>query len=319
MSIIPPNISLIGVASDSGGLVSGASTAPAKLRQAGVIESLLSLGLQVEDSGNISLTHLPLSKSANISGIDLTKATPEELLATNLSEVFLVCRELNLQVNQALEEQKFPLILGGDHSLSIGSISAFANYYQKKNQRTGLIWIDTHADLNLPRSSPSKCIFGMPTAFLLGRSPGLLSSLARITPAIDPKHIVYVGLRDVDEEEKTFISASKLKAFTMQDIDILGMSEVMSRAISIASAGTAGFVASYDLDVCDPSLAPATGTPIRGGFTFREAHLSVELLAASNKMLGFELVEFNPSLDIEDKTCQLAISLVESAMGKTIL
>jgi arginase len=198
-------------------------------------------------------------------------------------------------------------------------VAAVSNFYAAQKQRTGLIWIDSHPDLNTPDTSYSQNIYGMSVAVLLGRLPGLLASIQTRKPAIDLRNFCYIGLRDVDPPEREAIKSLNISAFTMKDIDLHGLPRIMERAIAIASEGTAGFVASFDLDVCDPPIVPGVGFPVRGGFTYREAELVWELLYDSKKLRSIELVELNPTLDRNQVTAELGISLLESAVGKAIL
>ncbi|MCB0346527.1 MAG: arginase, partial [Bdellovibrionales bacterium] len=203
---------------------------------------------------------------------------------------------------------------------SIGSISAISSFYRAQGKKIGVIWIDTHSDIHTPTTSISKNIHGMSIAFLAGLAPGAFASLSGDQAAVSLDSLAYIGLRDVDSAEKEVIKKQSISAFTAHNIDRWGMGQVVEEAIKIASKDTAGFVVSFDLDVCDPNIAPATGTPMRGGLTYRESHLALEMLHESGRMLGFELVEYNP--DLEDERCQtgeLAISLVESALGARIL
>lgn len=306
---------LIGYACGVGGKILGAKEGPRVLRSRNLIETLKKIGVEVADFGDA----FPVASLGEEEQIR-EKATPLENRALYLAAVYVACKNLHKLTLEALEKNYVPLILGGDHSLSIGSISAISNFYGKKNQKVGMIWIDTHPDINTPDTSTSRNIFGMSVAALTGLIPGgVLESLQNKAPAVDLKNLVYVGLRDIDPPEKERIRSLGITTFTMKDVDILGLHEVMNRAIKVASEGTAGFVASFDVDVCDPVFAPGTGTTIRGGLTYRESHLAVEMMHDSKKMLAFELVELNPSLDKDFKTADLAVSIFESAVGKSIL
>jgi arginase len=223
------------------------------------------------------------------------------------------------KVLRSLEESCFPLVLGGDHSLSIASVAAVSNYYRRKGEKLGLIWIDTHPDLNTVKTSPSKRIFGTPVSYLLGQAQGLFSSFQEGGSAISFENLAYVGIRDVDKGEKELINKLKINSFSMKLIDIKGVATALEEAIAVASKGTSGFIVSFDLDVCDPSLVPGTGTPKRGGLTYRESHLIIELLYDCQKMRSIEIVELNTILDRDFKTAHLALSLIESAFGKSIL
>lgn len=305
--------SLIGYAYGEAGRIAGCGDAPRTLRELALIERLTKLGISVSDLGDSA------AEAPQIGEASLNMASPAELMTKNLLPTYSACLGLAAKTREALESQTTPLIIGGDHSLSIGSVAAVSNFYQAKGEKIGLIWIDTHADINTPETSPSGGIFGMSVAFLTGQIPGILSSLQKPAPAVSLDKVVYIGLRDLDPGEKTLIKAKNITTFTMKDIDILGLAEVTKRALAVATAGTAGYVASFDLDVCDPPLVPGTGLPVRGGLTYREAHLLLELLAEDQRMLSFELVELNPKLDRDFVTAELAVSLLESVVGKSIL
>jgi arginase len=307
------NIGIIGYACDFGGTVSGTRAGPKRFREKGLEHRLQSLGFNVTDFGDAELA-LPASI---VHPSNAVKFSEQEAQCKFPFEVFTVCKDLYKLTNDALSAGNFPLVLGGDHSLSIGSVAAIADYYHP--QPIGLIWIDAHPDINTPLTSPSKNFFGMSVAVLTGEFAGGLSSLQQHSPAIPHKNLSFIGLRDVDQGEKELIRNKQLSAFSMSEIDKYGIYHCIQESIKIASADTAGFVVSFDLDVCDPHLVPGTGTPMRGGITFREAHLVLETLAASQKMLGFDLVELNPTLDQNDITVDLALGLLESVFGKRIL
>ncbi|MBP9839173.1 MAG: arginase, partial [Proteobacteria bacterium] len=237
----------------------------------------------------------------------------------NIVPTLASCKVLNEKTTLALNKGHIPIILGGDHSLSIGSVSAVSSFYEKQQKKVGLIWIDSHADINIPSTSPSNNLFGMSVASLLDLFTGYATTMQTKRPAVDINNLVYIGLRDLDKGEVEFIKDLKINAFTIKDIDILGMAEVTKRAIQIATDNTCGYVLSFDLDVCDPSIVPGTQTPVRGGITFREAHLLMELIADNQKMLSLEMVELNPLLDRDFITAELAVSLIESGLGKKIL
>jgi arginase len=216
-------------------------------------------------------------------------------------------------VDGALAETRLPIVLGGDHSIALGSIPAMA-----RGRSIGLLWIDAHGDFNTPETTPSGNIHGMPLAVLCGAGDPRLVNLVYPGRKVDPGHVALVGVRDLDEGEKALLREHGIVVFTIQHIDRLGMDRVMERALAITTEGTAGVVASVDLDVLDPREAPGVGTPVAGGISFREAHLSMELLAESGRLVGLDLVEVNPILDRENSTAQLAAGLAWSALGKQI-
>jgi len=212
-----------------------------------------------------------------------------------------------------------PLVLGGDHSIAVGTVAGISNFYRAQKQEIGLLWIDAHADMNTPESSPSGNVHGMPLACCAGSGPEQLKNLLGYSPKVDPASIALIGLRDVDEIERRNVRALGVQAFTMRDIDERGMRFVMDEAIAITTRNTAGFHLSFDMDFLDPESAPGVGTPVRGGATYREAHLAMELIADSGKMLSMEVVEVNPVIDEVNRTAELAVELILSAMGKKIL
>jgi len=210
-------------------------------------------------------------------------------------------------------------VLGGDHSLAAGSVAASADWVRRTQDRPlGLIWIDAHGDMNTPASSTSGNVHGMPLAALLGNEPAELSTIGS-NPSISPDHTVLVGIRNIDEEEKAQIRASGIHTFTMKDIDRSGIAVIAERAIAIATSGTGGVHVSFDLDVCDPVIAPGVGTPVKGGFDYREAHMIMELVADSQQLVALDLVEVNPTLDIRNTTAEFGTELALSALGKNIL
>jgi arginase len=212
-----------------------------------------------------------------------------------------------------------PIVLGGDHSLGAGSVAAAATHMRNHGKPLGLIWVDAHADMNNPASTESGNVHGMPLAALLGSGPVELARFSGTAAAVSAKHTVLVGIRNLDDVEKRIVRGSKVHAFTMKEIDRLGIAEVMERALAIATRGTGGFHVSYDLDVCDPTVAPGVGTPVKGGLSYREAHVVMELAAESGKMTSFDLVEVNPTLDVRNTTAELGTELALSALGKNIL
>jgi arginase len=209
--------------------------------------------------------------------------------------------------------------LGGDHSVAIGTVSGVSRALRKKKKALGLIWIDAHADMNTPQSSPSGNVHGMPLACIIGRGPRELTEIFQYSPKVEPKNVVLVGIRNVDELEKKVVQDSGVRVFTMRDIDERGLRVVMTEAVEIASSGTAGFHVSLDMDAVDPVAAPGVGTPVKGGFTYREAHLAMEIVCDSGGMVSMEVVEVNPVIDEVNRTAELAVELVTSAMGKRIL
>lgn len=222
-------------------------------------------------------------------------------------------------VGDTLSKDDFPLVLGGDHSVAVGTVSGISQFFRRRGQKIGLIWLDAHADMNTPESSPSGNVHGMPLACIVGLGPPELTDLFGYRPKVDPQRTVIVGLRDVDQLEKPHVRQSGVRAFTMRDIDERGLRSVMQEAIRVASSGAAGLHLSLDLDFVDPKDAPGVGTPVRGGATYREAHLAMEMICDSGRMVSMEVVEVNPVIDESNRTADLAVELVMSGLGKRIL
>jgi arginase len=223
------------------------------------------------------------------------------------------------RIYQTLEAGYFPVSLGGDHSVAIGTQAGAAKFYRDREQSIGCIWLDAHADMNTPETSSSGNVHGMPFAATLGLGPEPLTKIFGYAPKIQPKNCVLIGARALDSRERRLVKDSGINVFTMRAIDEQGMRTVMEKSLALATEGTAGFVVSFDMDVMDPDEAPGVGTPVRGGITFREAHLAMEMVADNKKMLALELVEINPIIDILNKTAILGVGLVSSALGKKIL
>jgi arginase len=222
-------------------------------------------------------------------------------------------------VESALEDGSTPVILGGDHSIAIGSVAGLASFYRNRDKKVGIVWLDAHTDINTPETSPSGNIHGMPLAALLGYGAKELTGVAGFSPKLLPEHTVVIGARSVDPGEREIIKSLGVRVFTMKDVDERGMSTVVDEAIEIASRNTAGFHVTMDMDFLDPSYAPGVGTPERGGATYRESHLAMEKLSDSGRVLSVEVSEVNPLFDTANKTAQLAVELILSALGKKIM
>jgi arginase len=299
-------VHIIGVPLDLGGNRRGTDMGPSAFRIAGIGERIAGLGIQVTDKGNVEAP-IPEKKGAG---------DPRKKY---VKEIARVCQKVYQSSLESFAAGAMPIVLGGDHSLGAGSVAAAAAQLRKSNTPLGLIWVDAHADMNNPGSSESGNVHGMPLAALLGAEPAELAHIVPDPPAILAKHTVLVGIRNLDDVEKSLVRGSRVHVFTMKDIDRLGIGEVMERAIAIASKGTGGFHVSYDLDVCDPSVAPGVGTPVKGGLSYREAHLVMESVAETGKLTSFDLVEVNPTLDVRNTTAELGTELALSALGKSIL
>jgi arginase len=239
--------------------------------------------------------------------------------AKYVAEIALSCQHLAAAVGQALSRGRFPLALGGDHSVAVGTMGGVSQHFREKGQKVGIVWLDAHADMNTPDSSPSGNVHGMPLACIVGMGPPKLTHLLGYAPIVDPRNAVIVGLRDVDQVERSHVRESGVRAFTMRDIDERGLRAVMEEAIRVACDDTVGFHLSLDMDFVDPKDAPGVGTPVRGGVTYREAHLAMEMICDSGQMVSMEVVEVNPVIDEVNRTADLAVELVMSGLGKRIL
>lgn len=299
-------VHLIGVPLDLGGNRRGVDMGPSAFRIAGLGEQLQALGLEVTDKGDV---HSPIPE---IRG-------PGDPKKRYVREIAEVCRELYGKALASLDAGALPLVLGGDHSLGAGSVAAAAEWQRRQGRALGVIWVDAHADMNAPSTTLSGNVHGMPLAALLGPEPAELSGLGGTSPAIQARHTVLVGLRNLDEREKQAVRESGVHVFTMKDIDRNGIATVMDRALALALDGTGGVHVSFDLDVCDPSVAPGVGTPVKGGLDYREAHVVMEMVAECGRLTSLDLVEVNPTLDVRNTTAELGTELALSALGKRIL
>jgi arginase len=301
------DIRVIGVPLDMGASRRGVDMGPSAMRVAGLEARLEALGHHVTDGGNIRVE------------IAETQTLGNEK-ARYLKEIAETCTRTAEAVVKTLDEGKIPLLLGGDHSVAVGSVSGVAEYYRRQGQKIGLVWIDAHGDINTPETSPSGNVHGMPLAALLGMGPEALTKIFGYAPKVVAENAVLIGVRDIDAGERENLRRAGMTAvYTMRDIDERGMRAVMEEALRAAGDGTAGYHVSLDMDWIDPEDAPGVGTPVRGGATYREAHLAMEILADHDHMLSFELVEVNPVIDEHNRTADLAVELACSAFGKKIL
>jgi arginase len=305
-SITPRKIRVIGVPLDLGQSRRGVDMGPSAVRVAGLEARLEEVGHVVEDGGNVPVS-LPEQKKAG----DPSAKYLKEITSTCVKEAELVVK--------TLEAGMVPLVLGGDHSVAAGTVSGVAEFYRRDNKKIGLLWIDAHSDVNTPESSPSGNVHGMPLAALMGLGPADLGNIYDFSPKVSPENCVLVGVRDIDDRERENIRRAGIEVFTMRDIDERGMRTVMEEALRMAGRGTAGYHVSLDMDWIDPEDAPGVGTPVRGGATYREAHLAMEIIADHGRMLSFEIVEVNPVIDERNRTADLAVELALSAFGKKIL
>ena len=299
-------LAIIGAPLDLGQDRRGVDMGPSALRVANLNQRIEALGYDVLDTGNIA--------------VEQAESWPEgDEHAKYLPQIAAACEDLGLKVAKALQSGRMPLVLGGDHSVAVGTAGGVSKYFHDRGQSVGLIWLDAHADMNTPDSSPSGNIHGMPLACILGIGPPELVDLFGYHPKIAPGNAAIVGLRDVDQLERPHVRHSGIRAFTMRDIDERGLRAVMEEAIRVASDGTAGFHLSLDMDFVDPQHAPGVGTPVRGGATYREAHLAMEMICDSRNMVSMEVVEVNPVIDEVNRTADLAVELIMSGLGKRIL
>jgi arginase len=300
------HIAIIGAPLDLGQGRRGVDMGPSAVRVANLNGRIAAMGYTVEDLGNVP--------------VEQAEASPEgHPHAKYLPQIAATCTRLATLVGQTLTRGAFPIVLGGDHSVAVGAVSGVSQFFREQDRKVGLIWLDAHADMNTPDSSPSGNVHGMPLACIVGMGPPELTDLFGYRPKIDPRNTVIVGLRDVDQLEKPHVRDSGVSAFTMRDIDERGLRSIMEEAIRTAGAGTAGFHLSLDMDFVDPTDAPGVGTPVRGGVTYREAHLALEMIGDSGQMVSMEAVEVNPVIDERNRTAELAVELVLSGLGKRIL
>ena len=302
-------LQVIGVPLDLGASRRGTDGGPMALRVAGLRAALRKMGYEVALDVDISVPQRETQE----------RNKDPQCSAHFKSEILTVCRDLAHATYDALKQGYFPLITGGDHSVAMGSVSASSHFYREQQQEIGLLWFDAHGDMNTPQSSPSGNIHGMPLAHLLGRGDADLVDILSQGAKVKPENVVLLGVRDIDKSEQQIIRDSGVHVFTMRDIDERGMAAVSHEAIRLVTENTAGFHLSFDLDGCDPTVIPGTGTTVQGGVNFREAHLLLELCAESEALLAMDVVELNPFLDDKNVSAERAILLIQSALGQRIL
>jgi len=299
-------VSFLGVPLGYGASMAGVDMGPAALRVARLHQRIARLGYSVQDLGDMRL--------------ERPQTFPEvDDKLKYVREISNACEQLAVEVETILEKDQFPLILGGDHSIAIGSFAGVVSHYKKQDKTIGLIWFDAHADMNTPETTPSGNIHGMPLSALLGYGAPELTNVGGFSPKLDPQLCAHVGARDIDPGERELIRKLGIRFFTMREIDERGMRACMDEAIAIAARGTGGYAVTFDVDVLDPGDAPGSGTLVRGGLTYREAHLGMEKIAEAGGMCSLEMVEINTALDVNNKTAELGVELILSALGKTIL
>ncbi len=302
-------IQIIGVPLDLGASRRGTDAGPSALRVAGLRDKLRNMGYEVALDQDINVPQMETQD----------ESVHNKSSARYKHEILKVCTDLANTTFSALERGHFPLITGGDHSVAMGSVSATSHFHREQGQDIGLLWFDAHGDMNTPESSPSGNIHGMPLAHLLGQGDQDLVNIMTHGAKVKPENVVLMGIRDIDTHEQQIIRDSGIHVFTMRDIDERGMAAVSREAIELVTQGTAGFHLSFDLDGCDPSVIPGTGTTVQGGVNYREAHLMLELCAESEKMLAMDVVELNPFLDEKNISAERTVLLIKSALGQCIL
>jgi arginase len=300
-------VHIIGVPLDLGGNRRGVDMGPSALRIAGLGERIGGLGHTVVDKGDLPA---PIPETREL-GDDRKKY---------IRDIAKVCQKLYQTTLATLDEGAMPIVLGGDHSLAAGSVAAAADWAKaRKNRPIGLLWVDAHGDMNTPATSLSGNVHGMPLAALLGPEPAELARIGTVSPKVLPANTVIIGVRNLDAREKVAIRDCHVNVFTMKDIDRQGIASIVEQAVNLAGSGTAGIHVSFDMDVCDPLIAPGVGTPVKGGLDYREAHMMMEMVADSGLLTSLDLVEVNPTLDMQNTTAQLGTELALSAFGMKII
>nr|WP_241810415.1 arginase [Enterovibrio norvegicus] len=304
---VAKSIQIIGVPLDLGASRRGTDGGPSAVRIAGLGEQLKKMGYRISQEVDVTVPSM--------------ESRPTETGSTMRfrSEILQVCRDLALVTRDALTKGHVPLIVGGDHSIAMGSISGIADYYQQQNQNIGLVWFDAHADMNIPGISPSGNVHGMPLSHLMGYGDKDFTGILSANPKIKPENVALVGVRDIDDKEKELIRESGVHLFSMRDIDEMGMNKVSDEIINIVTKDTVGFHVSFDVDGCDPEVIPGSGTLVPGGVTYREAHLLLEKCAETNLITSLDLVELNPFLDKGNISAERAVSLILSAFGQSVI
>jgi arginase len=301
------SVHIIGVPLDLGAGRRGVDMGPSAFRIAGLGDRLAALGYTIVDKGDLAAP------------IPETQKQRDER-KKYINDIAKVCQKLYQTTLASLDEGAMPIVLGGDHSLATGSVAAAAEWARKsKSLPMGLLWVDAHGDMNTPATSLSGNVHGMPLAALLGEEPAELSRIGTFAPKVLPAHTAIIGVRNLDEREKVAVRDSHVHVFTMKDIDRQGIAWVVEQAVNLAGNGTAGIHVSFDMDVCDPLIAPGVGTPVKGGLDYREAHMVMEIVADSGLLTSLDLVEVNPTLDMQNTTAQLGTELALSALGMKIL
>ena len=299
-------VHIIGVPMDLGAGRRGVDMGPDALRVAGLGARIRALGYEVVDEGNIFVEQ------------------PERLAekgshARFLEEIEHACTRLAETTKAVLDAGGIPVVLGGDHSIAVGSVSGVAAHFRERDEKIGVIWLDAHADMNTPDTTLSGNVHGMPLASIMGRGPSELTHILGFAPKVDPRNVALIGIRDIDDGERKLIKELGVRAFTAREMDERGMNAIMDEALEIATAGTAGYHLTLDVDFIDPRFAPGVGTPVPGGATYRETHLAMERAADFGKMVSLEYAELNPIEDIRNQSAEVGVAMLLSALGKSIL
>lgn len=297
-------VEIIGAPSTFGQRKLGVNLGPDAIRYAGIVARIEAIGLTVKDSGNI-----------NVPELNLNKFNSEQQGLRNLEEIIETSETLSQSVSNSILNNHFPLILGGDHSIAIGSISGVSKHYEN----LGVIWYDAHGDLNIPEESPSGNIHGMPLRILAGDGDDKLVNIANYAPKVKLENIVLIGMRDLDVGERQYIKDNNIKTYTMAEVDRYGIKQVIKETIDYLKEKTDGIHLSLDVDALDPVETPGTGTRVLGGLTYRESHFALEFLHNSNLVTSMDLVEVNPLIDHNNDTAEQAVGLVGSFFGETLL
>ena len=297
-------VEIIGAPSTFGQRKLGVNLGPDAIRYAGIVARIEAIGLTVKDSGNI-----------NVPELNLNKFNSDQQGLRNLEEIIETSETLSQSVSNSISNNHFPLILGGDHSIAIGSISGVSKHYEN----LGVIWYDAHGDLNIPEESPSGNIHGMPLRILAGDGDDKLVNIANYAPKVKPENIVLIGMRDLDVGERQYIKDNNIKTYTMAEVDRYGIKQVIKETIDYLKEKTDGIHLSLDVDALDPVETPGTGTRVLGGLTYRESHFALEFLHNSNLVTSMDLVEVNPLIDHNNDTAEQAVGLVGSFFGETLL
>lgn len=300
------NVHLLGVPMDLGSGRRGVDMGPSAIRIAGINDGLRELGHKVIDEGDLDIK--------NIEELHVG-----EVKARYLKEITRALKVLARKVESIMVHRGFPLVLGGDHSIAVGTISGVSSYCRQKRRKLGLLWIDAHGDINTPATSPSGNIHGMPLAAVMGFGPRELVTIGGAFVKVDPANVALVGIRSLDDGEKKLLAQLGITIYTMMDIDRQGIHRVMKKALAKVTRGTDFVHVSFDLDAVDPTVASGVGTPVKGGLDYREAHLIMELISESKVMTSLDIVEVNPILDTRNASAEFAVELVTSAFGKKIL